>query len=73
MKKLFKVIGFVGMVVLLQVVINQLNKSAFKSQKQIIESKDIDPAVFFYTESEQALKAEKVIRKRITTRSEFFE
>lgn len=61
------------MVVLLQVVINQLNKSAFKSQKQIIESKDIDPSVFFYTESEQALKAEKVIRNRITTRSEFFE
>ena len=73
MKKLFKVIGFIGMVMLLQVSLNQLGQTTLKHEKSIIESKDIDPAVFFYTKSEQALKAEKAVRKRVSAQSELFE
>lgn len=38
---------------------------AFGAQKAMILERDMDPAVFFYTESEQALEAEKVLRKRL--------
>lgn len=40
-------------------------QSAFRIQKELILEKDIDPAVFFYTESEQALKAEKKLRSSL--------
>lgn len=38
-------------------------QSTFKAQKEIMVREDIDPSVFFYTESKQALQAEKKIRK----------
>gem|GEM_PF-2730477 len=39
--------------------------NAFHSEKEIIQQLNIDPAVFFYTESDLALEAEKNIRNKI--------
>ncbi len=37
----------------------------FKSQKVMMKERDIDPSAFFYTESKEALAAEKKIREAI--------
>lgn len=66
-RKVIKVLVFSGLILLLQQVSVWTAEliPAFGEQKRIIEQKDLDPAVFFYTESEAALQAEKTIRQRI--------
>ncbi|MFY0601116.1 MAG: hypothetical protein JXR03_15675 [Cyclobacteriaceae bacterium] len=38
---------------------------SFKSQKEMILARDMEPALLFYTESEHALEAEKEVRNSL--------
>ena len=40
----------------------------FSNEREIIQSQNLDPSVFFYTESKEALKAEKVVREKVSLR-----
>lgn len=66
MRKTFKVLGFMVLLMLLQQALECLGNGALQAQKHLIEEKDLEPAVFFYTESEQALSSEKVMRKKVS-------
>ncbi|MBR08334.1 MAG: hypothetical protein CMP48_11750 [Rickettsiales bacterium] len=65
MKKLLKISVFITGVVLLQQSLEHLGNRAFRIQKELIDQQNLEPAVFFYTDSEQALEAEKLVRNQI--------
>lgn len=62
-----KTIGFILGMVLIQQGVSWLGGhfSPYREQQEIILRHGMDPSVFFYTESEQALKAEKQVRKKV--------
>lgn len=66
-KRLVGILIFVGGMVLLQqmAVLLGEHQPTFRAQKELIINRDMDPAIFFYTESEEALKAEKQVRSKM--------
>ena len=66
-RKIRNSIFFITAVIGLQQVTHLLGEK-FKDEQQIILSRDMDPSVFFYTESDEALRAEKKVRKLVDLR-----
>lgn len=66
-KRLVGILIFVGGMVLLQQMAVLLGEyqPTFRAQKELIINRDMDPSIFFYTESEEALKAEKQVRSKM--------
>lgn len=44
--------------------VSRISAALFYRQQEIVIQKEIDPSVFFYTESKHALKAEKKLREK---------
>lgn len=65
MKKLAKTVVFMSAIILLQQGILFLGRTTYKYEKQVIEQNNMEPSVFFYTESEHALEAEKTVRESV--------
>ena len=45
--------------------VSHLLGEKFGDEREIIQSREIDPSAFFYTESEEALRAEKAVRDKL--------
>lgn len=45
--------------------ITHLLGEIFRNEQEIILGRDMDPSVFFYTESGEALRAEKTVRNKL--------
>lgn len=61
--KLRKILWFIGGIVLLQQLLHRIGRElpAVREQRTIIESRQLEPALLFYTESAHVLKAEKTV------------
>lgn len=66
MRRFAKILLFLLALIALQQLISTISHILLKEQRQIIETRDLDPAVFFYTESDEALRAEKQVRQSIS-------
>ena len=65
MKRLLKVVLFVIIILVLQQGIHYTSLHFFQEEREVIDTNNMDPALFFYTDSEHAMTAEKEVRELI--------
>ncbi|MEQ8470707.1 MAG: hypothetical protein RIC35_05955 [Marinoscillum sp.] len=62
----YTILFLVGIVGLRQsIVVTRKLSPTLSDQTKMINERNIDPAVIFYTESNEALRAEKEVRKKV--------
>ncbi|MEQ9302980.1 MAG: hypothetical protein RJQ14_03625 [Marinoscillum sp.] len=66
-RKLISSVLFMLIIFGLQQSLVRINKSSATLNQQIdmIKKRDLDPAMLFYTESDEAMRAEKEVRQKI--------
>lgn len=65
MKRLLKTILFFVAILILQQGIHHSSQFFFEEERNVIDTNNMEPSLFFYTDSEHALNAEKKVRNQI--------